>query len=295
MAPAARGDISQDLKDLFNTKYANTVFELPEAPGNPTIEWQQGSGNLQAWIDIVGYHNLTREDGINYTFGDPAKEAIIQYGTRSILDCNYGSCSVNSITPSITTTINNNMTVVQLHTVMKWTMIYCYGSSCQTIHHTEEADFYDTEEAPERFIPPGNQSVTLKIYNGNVYKPQVLNFNLSPGITAINITTNNGSIKQYLRAGQVAYTAKNISYLNLTLTDHYEQSGRDISKLNNEFILNSNLSSIEFFTAYGKLDARANITKIQMPETNIKSGVFGLIYMVLVFFGGLYVMGRSVL
>jgi hypothetical protein len=65
----------------------------------------------------------------------------------------------------------------------------------------------------------------LKIYNGSVYKPQVLNFNLSPGINSINITTKNGSIKQYFRAGQVAYTAKNIAYMNLTKTDHYEQSG----------------------------------------------------------------------
>ena len=120
-----------------------------------------------------------------------------------------------------------------------------------------------------------------------MYKPQVLNFNLSPGITAFNVTTNNGSIKQYLRSGQVSYTAKNIPYLNLTKTDHYEKSGRNISKLNKEVVFNSNLSSIEFFTPYGKLNASANITKILMPETNIKSGVFGLIYMVLIFLGGL--------
>jgi hypothetical protein len=176
---------------------------------------------------------------------------------------------------------------------MKWTEIYCTKDGCQDHHYTEYADFYDSENEPKRFIFPGNQSVTLRIYNGSVYKPKVLNFNLSPGITSINITTNNGSIKQYFRAGLVAYTDKNIPYMNLTATDHYEQSGSDISKLNHEFVINSNLSSIEFFTPYGKMNASANITKIPMPETNIKSGVFGLIYMVLIFFGGLYVMFRS--
>jgi hypothetical protein len=80
----------------------------------------------------------------------------------------------------------------------------------------------------------------------------------------------------------------------LTATKHYEQSGRDISKLNNEVVLNSNLSSIEFYTQYGKLNSNANITKIVMPETSIKSGVFGLIYIVVVFLGGLYVMFKSV-
>ena len=278
---------SADINELFNTKFVNSVYDLPDPSGIPDIN-RQTSGDIEAWIDIVGFKEMAQEDGVDYVPGPPENYAIVLYGTSG-----SPPGTIDSITPSLTVTQSGNFTIAVLDVIMKWHKVFCDDNGCWTVSYKNSATFQDSEVSPKRFDFPGNQSVTLKIYNGSVYKPQVLNFNLSPGITAFNITTNNGSIKQYLRIGQVSYTAKNIPYLNLTKTDHYEQSGRDISKLNKEIVVNSNLSSIEFFTPYGKLNASANITKVQMPETNIKSGVFGLIYMVLIFFGGLYAMFKS--
>ena len=278
---------SADIQDLFNTKFVNSAYDLPDSTGAPQIN-QQSANYITAWLDIVGFRSMVQEDGVNYLPGPPENYAIVRYSAAG-----DPPGTVDSITPSLSVSQSGNYTLAVLSVVMKWSKVFCDKDGCWTVSYTNSASFHDSEISPRRFNFPGNQSVTLRIYNGSVYKPQVLNFNLSPGITSINITTNNGSIKQYFRAGQVAYTAKNIPYMNLTETDYYEQSGRDISKLNKEIIINSNLSSIEFFTPYGKLNASANITKIPMPETNIKSGVFGLIYMVLIFFGGLYVMFRS--
>jgi hypothetical protein len=294
IVPAASADVSQDIRDMFkDTQFINSVYELPEAVGTPAVIWQKSNGNLEAWLDIVGYRHLSQDNGTFYTLEDPTKEAIIKYDTRAVFDCRYSACMVESITPILTVTLMDNLTTARLHVDMKYLEIYCTQDGCQTHHLTEQADFYDSELAPERFIMPGAQDVNIKQYNGSVYKPQVLNFNLSPGITALNITTINGSIKQYFKAGQVAYTDKNIPYLNLTKTDQYEQTGRDISKLNNEYIVNSNLTGIEFFTAYGPLEAGANIIKTLMPETKIQSGVYGIIYIVFIFFGGIYVMFKT--
>lgn len=273
---------------MFKTGFVNSAYGLPDSTGTPEINIQSAD-YITAWVDIVGFRSMVQQDGVNYLPGAPENYTIVLYGASGnppgIFD---------SLDKSLSIYESGNNTIAALTVILKYHTIYCDDKGCFINgRFTKTAIFYDSEVSPERFMFPGNQLVTLKIYNGSVYKPQVLNLNLSPGITSINITTNNGSIKQYFRAGQVAYTAKNIAYLNLTSTDHYEQSGRDISKLNTEYVLNSNLSSIEFFTPYGKLNASANITKIPMPETNIKSGVFGLIYMVLIFFGGLYVMFRS--
>jgi hypothetical protein len=279
---------SAGINELFNTKFVNTVYDLPDSSGIPDIN-RQTSGNIEAWLDIVGFKEMVQEDGVDYVPGPPENYAIVLYEASG-----SPPGTIDSITHSLNVTRSGNFTIAVLDVIMKWHKVFCDKSGCWTVSYKDSATFQDSEISPKRFDFPGNQSVTLKSYNGSVYKPQVLNFNLSPGITAFNITTNNGSIKQYLRSGQVSYTAKNIPYMNLTKTDHYEQSGRDISKLNKEVVVNSNLSSIEFFTPYGKLNASATITKVQMPETNIKSGVFGLIYMVLIFFGGLYVMFKSV-
>jgi hypothetical protein len=275
-------------EDVMSQTYINSVSELPITTGTPEIKWQE-NGHIRAWIDIVGFRNLSRDGDKYYILGDPATEAIIQYDA---IDLQYGY--LDGLEKTVSFSQSGNNLTASLHVVLKWHTVYCDKDGCFINgRFTEEKDFIDIEVVPERFIFPGNQSVTLKQYNGSVYKPQVLNFNLSPGITAYSIATNNGSITQYLKVGQVAYTSKNIPYMNLTATNHYEQSGRDISKLNNEVVFNSNLSSIEFYTQYGKLNG-ANITKIVMPETSIKSAVFGLIYIVVVFLGGLYVMFKSI-
>lgn len=279
---------SAGINELFNTKFVDSVYDLPDSAGIPDIN-RQTSGIIHGWVDIVGFKEMIRENGIDYVPGNPVDYAIVQYDAQAELKHGF----VDRIDKNLTLSQQEGILTARLNVELYWHDVSCSKSGCVNIYHYTDAAFQDSEVPPKRFDFPGNQSVTLKIYNGSVYKPQVLNFNLSPGITAFNITTDNGSIKQYLRAGQVSYTAKNIPYMNLTKTDHYEQYGRDISKLNKEVVINSNLSSIEFFTPYGKLNASANITKVQMPETNIKSGVFGLIYIVLIFFGGIYVMLKS--
>lgn len=276
-------------EDVMNQRYINFISELPITNGTPAIEWQE-SGHIRAWVDIVGFKNLSRDGGKYFIMGDPASLAIAQYDAYGdppgIKDSEEKNVSFSQSGSNLTAT---------LHVVLKYHTVYCDKDGCFVNgRFTEEKDFTDIEAIPELFIFPGNQSVTLKQYNGSVYKPQVLNFSLSPGIIAYRITTNNGTHTQYFKIGQVAYTAKNIPYMNLIATDHYDQTGRDISKLNNEVVLNSNLSSIEFYTQYGKLNASANITKIIMPKTSINSGVFGLIYIIFVFLGGIYVMFKSI-
>jgi hypothetical protein len=283
IAPAG----SADINEVFNTQFVNSAYDLPFSAGTPEMNWQS-SGYIRAWVDITGFRQMSRDNGIDYIPGLPADMAIIQYDTKAKVPG-----SVTKIDKSITTYSSNNLTIAVLKVDLYWKSISCDSNSCWEVPHHNKAQFQDSEVSPKIFIFPGNQSVTLKIYNGSVYKTQVLNFNLSLGITSINVTTNNGSLKQYFRAGQIAYTSKKVPYLKLIETEQFEQTGRDISKLNKEFVINSNLTSIEFFTPYGKLNASANITKILMPGTNVKSGVFGLIYIVLIFFGGLYVMFKS--
>lgn len=288
---------------ILDEKFIDNINELPFHPGIPSIEWQE-SKNLQAWIDIVGYRNLTREDGINYTFGDPANEAIIQYGTHSILSCNYASCSVDSIDSSITTSSSGNNTIARLHTVMKWTEIYCTNDGCQDHHYTEYADFYDYEDAPRVYPLLQNISVNVTQYNNSLYE--------NIGIHIVNISGLNKYTIQYedniatyrQKKAHVEQTAKGVYFANVTPAEFLELKGKNISRYGEIILLNGNLSKMSHgdikITGSNLYETRTanssqfNITRLEFkPEKELENPVMMWFMSVMaVMVGGIYFYAR---
>ncbi len=75
MVPAG----SADIQDLFNTKFVNSAYDLPDSAGTPDTN-QQSANYITAWLDIVGFRSMVQEDGVNYLPGPPENYAIVQYG-----------------------------------------------------------------------------------------------------------------------------------------------------------------------------------------------------------------------
>jgi len=268
--------------DMMNIKIVNTVDELPFSTAWPDIVWQ-GSGIITGWVDIVGYRNLSQEAGKTYTFGTPASEAIVQTGYKINYadNCKYARCSTIKIETSTTTDQSDDKVQAHFHITLKYVEIYCTKDGCQDHHYTKYADFYDTETAPVQFTLPGNQSVILKKYNGGVYHPNVLSFDVSPAITQIHVRTENGTINHYLKAGYVYYTNKNVPYINLTDIDKWERyGGGKISTQNDEVVTEENITEVFFMTPYGRVGA--NITEQEMKETQVHPGIWGVIFVVVV-------------
>ena len=66
---------------ILDEKFIDNISELPDSVGNPDKQIQT-SGNIEAWIDIVGFNKMMRENGLDYVPGTPADHSIIQYDAK---------------------------------------------------------------------------------------------------------------------------------------------------------------------------------------------------------------------
>jgi hypothetical protein len=257
------------LFDILNERYINDISELPYSPGTPNIIWQQGRGNLNAWIDITGFRNMSNINGINYTFGDPAQEAIVNYGTRSILDCNYGLCKVDSIDTNITISTDDNITVAHLHTTMRWVMLY----RGQDQHFTEHADFYSSELSPETFNQNISSQINITEYN-NTIEPKILINIDTKNSSSIRVSYGNKTITHKSKIYHVERTEKGVYFANESKIDTWDSNNKELTRFGNDIIFNIN------FSTYNSSDLNITISniyqqkKLNMSEVNITRYTF---------------------
>ena len=64
---------------ILDEKFIDNISELPESTNITSDKAIQGTdGSLVGWIDIVGFRNMTHEDGVDYVPGTPADNAIVR-------------------------------------------------------------------------------------------------------------------------------------------------------------------------------------------------------------------------
>ncbi len=291
-------EMSTVLMSLFTNKYIESTTELPEPSGlQPDESWQPSKEYfskyckrdynpyfVNGWIDIIGFRNMAKINDTYYLNESPSKAVIIQYKTNV---CSLGYPRYKGgWNYKLETYEQDNKFVARLTATA---VLYYYYDGIMYYDNITKV-FYDYEPLPERFISPGNQQVLLKQYNGTIFKPKVLNFNISPGIISYSVNATNGSLKQYVMFGTVEFTNKNVPFMNLTKTDYFIKKGKDISRLNHEITFTSNLTDITFKTPFNTVNA--NITSRIMPATSVNPAIFGILFIVIVFLGGIYVMAN---
>ncbi len=290
--------VNAGLLESFNNSYVDSVYQLPPNQGNPTVIWQENN-HIKAWIDIVGFKNMAYINNKYYISGNPKDNAIIKYGIKPVLDCYYGICSINSIKSTIIITQDNNILIAKLHTILKWTMKYCYGSSCQIYHHTEESNFVDTEHIPNIFNS-NNESININDtnYNHTIIKERILNINISNFITKYNVSIKNGSITHRLQIGHVDYTRKGIPYANYSQIDMWNIQGNNIDRRFNSIIVDniSQQYNIKIYTPFGMITKSPTITKINntwSPDKTFAPFSYLIIFIIGTMILGLYMMKRQ--
>src|SRR5665811_526898 len=117
------------LFSILDEKYSDNISDLPYSAGSPTISWQE-QGHIRAWVNIVGFKNITRIDGIDYINGKPESLALVQYGVSvshpGIRDSLDKSLSVNQ---------SGNNTIASLHVVLKYHTINCDDTGSVSYTH----------------------------------------------------------------------------------------------------------------------------------------------------------------
>src|SRR5659263_86321 len=285
---------------ILDEKFIDNISELPESAGNPDKQIQT-SGNIEAWIDIVGFNKMMRENGLDYVPGNPADHAIIQYdakGTQSgIFD---GIEKTISFTQS-----GNNFTAV-LNVKLKW-HITCWDEYGEFIcgRFTETAAFQDTVISPNTYPPlQEDLSVNLTQYNNSLYE--------NIGISIVNISGLNKYTIQYedniatyrLKKAHVEQTAKGIYFANVTSAEFLDLKGKNISRYGKTILLNGNLSKMDpgdikitgsnLYETRTANSSQFNITRLEFkPEKELENPVtMWFLSVMAVMVGGIYFYAR---
>lgn len=119
----AENPVSKTFTDMLTGTYTDNVSELPAATNlHPNTAWQS-KGHISAWIDIVGFKDMIRENSVDYVPGNPAYYAIVQSDARANLNCD--GCSVDSLTQNVSVSTAENMTVATLTVNLVWSQTIC--------------------------------------------------------------------------------------------------------------------------------------------------------------------------
>jgi hypothetical protein len=170
---------------ILDEKFIDNINELPESAGHPDKQIQT-SGNIEAWIDIVGFNKMIHENGLDYVPGNPADYAIIQYDAEGTQPGIF-----DSIEKTISFTHSGNNLTAILNVKLKWHTQYCDDKGCFINgRFTETAAFQDTETSPNTYPPLlENLRVNLTQYNNSLYE--------NIGICIVNISGLNKYTIQY--------------------------------------------------------------------------------------------------
>jgi hypothetical protein len=286
------------LFDMLDEKYINNISELPFSPGRPVIEWQK-SGHIEAWVDIVGFRDLIRDEDNYLIRGDLADLAIIQYDAKVSVPG-----SVQKVTKSVTISTAGNLTIASLTVYLYWKSILCYDSSCWEVPHHETATFHDTEKSPNQFDKVYRPRINIVEYN-NTIEQKIAIIVLEPNSSKIIIRYGNNSVTQTLKSYHVEQTEKGIYYANASQLEAWDIQGADIGRFGNAIIINTNLSAVNYSQLeiiisdiYGSVKtdpSQFNITReTYEPEKIVYNPLlFGFIGTILTLFSAsVYIVGR---
>jgi hypothetical protein len=171
------------------------------------------------------------------------------------------------------------------------------SESCSTSYYSESATFEDREASPSQFGFPTKQAITIEQYRGVVPKEIIKFKDMDEGIIAYRVTIRNGSVMHRRKIGRIEITQKGIFFMNLTPLSVWEETGSGIYHWRDDPIMGDDeITSITFDTPYGpahNIDYSSGMVYHENKETNIQPGVWSVLYVVLIFFAGIYIMYKS--
>jgi hypothetical protein len=155
----------------------------------------------------------------------------------------------------------------------------------------------DSEPSPQQFTFLGPQNMTIEQYPGFAPVSLIRFDNISGSVIFFNITTPNGSVEHLLNIGVVERTKKGIPYMNVTPLSVWKKTGKGIYHQGSDAIMdNEIISSVSLWTPFGRAPDY-NFSEYAVyhrnKQTSINPAIGYIIYIVLVFFAGIYIMYRS--
>lgn len=247
LTPGAVGE-NQGIFLTLNGTYADSVHDLP-ANINPVPEKMISKHNdIEGWVDIVGFRNMVRINGIDYVAGNPAEYAEVRYDARfdvdNISSCKLStqSCIVNSISNDMSVSQEgNNTTVATANVTVRWRIVRtpCTGSRC-VYKYTSRASFKDYEKSPQTYgLNPKDVTVFVTEYNNTISPKVSISVPGQGKAVKTTIRYRDDTARHSFMLGTVSYTEKNIPYLDMAVVDYWNVSvSTDMKRMGSNVLIN---------------------------------------------------------
>lgn len=251
--------------DYLNITLVDSAKDIPVTSGHPNVIKQE-SRNIEGWIDIVGWKDMIRENGIDYVPANPADYAIIQYDAKDT-----GVFGVTKIDKSITIYQSNNLTVAELNVDLYWKSISCDNNGCWQVPHHDKAQFNDAEISPVQYKQMNKElKINIIEYNNSIAPKSVISV-YAPDASKISVSYINNTLTHYLKLIALNYTDKEIAFGDVSYISTWKNEGNLITHIGEDFVINStnvnyNDLVIKASTPYENITVLGNNTNISIEE-----------------------------
>jgi predicted nucleic-acid-binding Zn-ribbon protein len=300
MVLAANMASAESIFDILNKTFIDNITDLPNSQGIPEKHIQR-SGYISGWVDIVGFRQMMREDGIDYVPGNPADYAIVQYDAWNNVDC-FG-CGVDSFKKNLRVSTVGNQTVASLDIQLIWYEVVSCGKDCTTeIYHLETATFQDFEKSPQIYnIKIENLTAYITEYNNSIYPKTSISLDIPPYISKAKFEYGENTTIYYARFAAIEQTQKGILFANISKSSLWKITGSGMGRIGEHVIIKSaNINYQELnITMYTLYEKRAiinyNISRVDYsPEKTWHPFLFYFIGIFTIFSVGAYKLFRRI-
>lgn len=284
-ASASDLEIYNIFVSMLSSKYIDSISDLPHSDGVPEKN-VQSSGHIKAWIDIVGFRDMVRDNGTDYVPGNPADYAIIQNDAWGVFQCSI--CGYDII-KNVQKQTSGSYTRVTMDLKMTWYEKICGENGCFCIEHIEYASFSDLEKSPEIYPRLKDGPVFITIYNTTFEPKTGVRFRVE-NATKTRISYQNSSLAYYEQIAHVEYTNKNVPFGNMTLIESWERKGEEISHIGDEIIINGTVEPqeviVQAFTPYETMTLTNYTVHIHNPSPPFNSVFLPFLLVMIVLYVG---------
>ena len=241
----------------------------------PAGVWVSGP-HMMAWVDIVGYRNMSRINNTDYIFGDPVACVIVESEVKDLLAWND---NVDWIEKEFSYNVSDGNITVTLDITMLWhhstEITHPNGNKgVKKDYHYAYMTLTDTERLPLQYAyTAANTSTHLIFYNNSFSPKSIINVPGKDGLFYIEYSYNNESIKQNLMSDEIETNLKGIEYINFSEVKRWDESTGNLSHIGSSCVIKgANFTLDDLNITLRTPYTAGNTTKYNLTVNNVTAG-----------------------
>ena len=226
-------DIIDFLDMLVSNEWDGNFDSLNYEDKDPAVSCVAGP-HMLAWIDIVGFRNMSRINNIDYINGDPVNCVIVESDVKDLLTWND---NVDWIHKNLSCFISGENITATLNITMLWhhstkTILPNGKPKIKKDYSYAFMTITDTEKVPFEYVYTAASIPAFVTYYNNTFSPKsIINIPGKAGLFYIEYSYDNESIRQNLMNAGIETNSKGIEFVNFSDAKKWEDPEGNLSHL----------------------------------------------------------------